>query len=91
MNPERAARIQGLKNHPAWGDLKAEIEEAYERYTAAVTKTMMATGRPFPDFEYKRGYLKGMMEVIRLPDQAILAIEKDLKKHQTEQEESVEQ
>lgn len=87
MNPERAARIQALKQHPAWEDFRAEVEELHERYVASLAKVMMATGQPFPDFEYKRGYLKGLMEAVRMPDQALLAIEKDSAKRTKKQEE----
>lgn len=89
MTPERAARIQALKQHPAWEDFRTEIEEQYDKYVESLGKVMMATGQPFPDFEYKRGYLKGLMEAARMPDQAILAIEKDSAKRTKKQEDEV--
>ena len=93
MNIDRAARIAGLKQHPAWGDLVAEIDETVERYSVALAKTMLATGKP-PEtpsmsFEYKRGYLAGMKAVTRHPDTATAALRKEMAR-QTEQEEPVE-
>lgn len=89
MNVERASRIQALKQHPAWEDFAAEIQEAYDRYVAAVSKTLMATGQPFPDFEYKRGYLKGQLDAAQLPDAAAAFLEKEAKKNQPKQEDEV--
>jgi hypothetical protein len=90
VTPERAQRLQSLKGHPVWEELRAEVQETHDAYSAALAKKMLADGKPFesPDmsFEFKRGYLKGLMDCVRIPDKAVLALQKDLKKHQSEEE-----
>lgn len=78
MDVDRAASIARLKDHPAWPDLVAEVEETVDRYAAALAKTMLATGKPFENFEYKRGVLAGLREFARYPESATAAVKKDL-------------
>jgi transaldolase len=88
MEVERAARIAAIKQHPAWDELIAEIDETYEKYAAALAKTMMATGEPYPDFEYKRGYLAGLKALTRYPETATKLVSADAEKQRAEAEEA---
>ena len=86
MDVERAARIASLKQHPAWGELVAEVEATVERYSAALAKAMLATGQPFDNFEYKRGVLAGLQQFARYPESATKLVQKDMAR--VKQEES---
>lgn len=86
MDTDRAARIQALTTHPAFIELRDEIDHMYDSYTAALAKKMMADGHPYSDFEYKRGYLAGLRKAVRYPDTALKILERDLTKQTTEEE-----
>lgn len=86
MDVERAARIAALKQHPAWAELAAEINETVEHYAAALAKGMLATGKPFDNFEFKRGVLAGMQQVIRYPESATKLVQKDIARVRAEEE-----
>lgn len=78
MDSETAARIQNLKNVPGWAELVELIEHECNKYTNALAKQMLATGRPFDEFEYKRGYWAGMKAVLRYPDIAVRVLQRDV-------------
>lgn len=81
MDIQRAAAISALKQHPAWAELTADINETIDKYASALARTMLATGKP-PEsdgmsFEYKRGYLAGLKAVTQKPEHATAAIRRD--------------
>lgn len=86
MDVARAARIAAIKQHPAWDELVADVEEETERYAAALARTMLATGKPYDNFEYKRGYLAGMKAITRYPESATKMVAADAAKQQAEQQ-----
>lgn len=91
MDVDRAARIASLKQHPAWAELVAAVDEQHERYAVNLAKKMLATGTPYDNFEYKRGYLAALKAITRYPDQAIIALAKDAEAQAREQAEAAEE
>lgn len=79
MEIERSARLQALLQHPSWTELTAVVDEQYAAYASFVTKTVMATGQPPDNIDYKRGFLAGMRHVTRYPGIAEKALERELK------------
>lgn len=86
MDAERAARIATLIDHPGFVELQHEITEIREKYAAALAKTMLATGEPFADFEYKRGYFAGATAITSKPETALARIRRDIEKAQQEEQ-----
>lgn len=86
MDAERAARIATLIDHPGFVELQHEITEIRENYAAALAKTMLATGEPFPNFEYKRGYFAGATAITSNPETALARIRRDIEKAQQEEQ-----
>lgn len=86
MDSEQAARIQNLKNVPGWNDLVELIDQECERYMLSATKQLFATGRPFDEFEYKRGYWAGMKAVLRNPDKAARVLQRDVEAMKQEED-----
>lgn len=84
MQVDRATQLASLKNHPAWAALVAEVDETAERYTTAVMKVMFLTGKPFDDFEYKRGFLAGLKALVRYPEAATAVLKKDIERQTKE-------
>ena len=85
MDVDRAARIAALKQHPAWAELAEEVQETVDRYANALAKTMLSTGEAFSNFEYKRGVLAGMQQVIRYPESATRLVQKDIERVKAEE------
>lgn len=82
MNVDRAAQIASITSHPAWEHLVADVEETVESYSVSLAKAMLATGKPFDNFEYKRGFLAGLKHFARYPDTATAVLKKDAAKQQ---------
>jgi len=86
VDAERAAKIQALASYLPFQELKTEIEALYLDYSTALARTMMTTGHPFDDFEYKRGYWAGLLAAVRYPDKAARTLERDLAKSRPKEE-----
>lgn len=86
MDTERATRIATLKDHPGFAELLNEITEIRDKYAEALAKTMLATGEPFPNFEYKRGFFAGAVAIASKPEVALAKIRRDIEKAQQEEE-----
>ena len=85
MDVDRAARIAVLKQHPAWAELADEVQQTVDRYKASLAEVMLSTGEPFSNFEYKRGVLAGMQQVIRYPESATKLVQKDIERVKQEE------
>lgn len=80
MEVDRAARLSALKSHPSWPELLKEVAEVKERYIASLSRQMLATGKPFDDFEYKRGFLAGMEHLTRYPEGSTRILEREARR-----------
>lgn len=86
MDVDRAARLAALKQHPSWPELAEEVRSTKERYMSSLSRKMLADGRPFDDFEYKRGFLAGMEHLIRYPEGATKILEREAQRVAKERE-----
>ena len=87
MNTDRAHAIAALKSVPAFQAFVEEVNDLTEKYHGALASKMMSTGEPFPDFEYKRGYLAGLRMAADYPDQAVKKLRRDIERSHTQEEE----
>lgn len=82
MDPFRGERIAKLKQHPAWEDLVAEVEEQESDHWDGIARKLKSAANvvDLEDIALKREFYRGMRDVLLMPDRGAKAIEKHVEK-----------
>ena len=84
---DRARELSKLLEHPSWQTLVVECNEAIQRGISRTAQEMLV-GREISEpidqrkIDYRRGFIRGVEEVLKSPENAILLLEEELKKEQ---------
>lgn len=68
-----------LTKHPGWAEWERAVALRIEAETVRLAKKLLKTEEPIDlmDIQYRRGYLKGCLDVLRQPEKAAEKLEKE--------------
>lgn len=86
---DRARELEKLQDHPSWDTLKNEFELLRKAYTTKLARQLLRGGLKAEalnqrELDYQRGFLAGAEWILELPEFAIDALDKALRRMERE-------